>query len=91
MPARHRGVSTTLVTMTRTGWGAADLIAEERIRLLREAFLICGSATAAEEVVQDAFLAMNAHWEGLRNHRAYLYRATVTERGMWAAAPRVRW
>lgn len=63
--------------MTATGWGASDLIAEERIRLLRVAFLICGSAATAEDVVQDAFLATNGRWEGLRNPRAYLYRATV--------------
>lgn len=69
--------------------------------LVRLAWLLLHDAGEAEEVVQDAFVALHAHWGGLREHAAataYLRRAVLNgarsalrHRGVeerWAASVR---
>lgn len=46
-------------------------------RLVRRAFLIVGSTTAAEDVVQDAMSEVYRRWSELRIPGAYAFRATV--------------
>jgi RNA polymerase sigma-70 factor (sigma-E family) len=48
--------------------------------LLRAAVVLLGDAGAAEEVVQDAFLAVHEHWPRIRDKHdpaGYLYRSVV--------------
>jgi hypothetical protein len=46
-------------------------------RLTRVAYLIIGSNEAAEEVVQDAFVALYPRFQRVRSPEAYLYRSVV--------------
>lgn len=49
----------------------------ERDGLLRMATLMVGSATIAEEVVQDAFASVGTRWESIDHPGAYLRRCVV--------------
>jgi RNA polymerase sigma factor (sigma-70 family) len=52
----------------------------ERLRLLRALFLVTGNAEEAEEVVQDAFLAVWERWDRVRamdDPTGYLYRTAM--------------
>lgn len=55
----------------------AALFAVERDGMVRLATLLVGSAAEAEEVVQDAFVALDDRWEQVDRPGAYL-RTTVT-------------
>jgi len=46
-------------------------------RLVRLAHLITGSNSAAEDVVQDAFVAAYRQWDRIDDPRGYIYRAVV--------------
>lgn len=46
----------------------------EESPLLRFAFGLVGQREAAEDLVQDAFLKLHAHWEDVSNPRAWLFR-----------------
>ncbi len=78
-----------------------ELYATHWLSLVRLAWLLLHDAGEAEEVVQDAFVALHAHWSGLRDPAAaaaYLRRAVVNRacsalrhRGVeerWAASVR---
>ncbi len=78
-----------------------ELYATHWRSLVRLAWLLLHDAGEAEEVVQDAFVALHAHWSGLRDPAAaaaYLRRAVVNRarsalrhRGVeerWAASVR---
>lgn len=54
----------------------ADLFAIEREPMVRLATLLVGSGAVAEEVVQDAFLAVDGRWAEIERPGAYL-RTTV--------------
>jgi len=54
-----------------------DLYRQARPRLVRLAWLLVGSRGVAEEVVQDAFLAVHQRWAALDNPGGYLRRAVV--------------
>ena len=54
----------------------ADVFRTEEGPLLRFAFGLLGRREVAEEIVQEAFLALHSHWEEVRNPRAWLYRCT---------------
>ncbi|RYD28315.1 MAG: RNA polymerase sigma factor, partial [Verrucomicrobiaceae bacterium] len=43
--------------------------------LLRYAFGLVGQRETAEDLVQEAFLKLHAHWQEVENPRAWLYRA----------------
>lgn len=57
--------------------GLAELFAIERIPMLRMATLMVGSAAVAEEVVQDAFIAVGERWSSLERPGAYLRTSVV--------------
>lgn len=46
----------------------------EESPLLRFAFGLVGSRETAEDLVQDAFLKLHAHWDDIENPRAWLFR-----------------
>lgn len=48
--------------------------------MVRLAWLLVGSRAVAEEVVQDAFLAVHQRWETIDNPGGYLRRAVVNTR-----------
>ncbi len=47
----------------------------EESPLLRYAFGLVGQRETAEDLVQDAFLKLHAHWDDVTNPRAWLFRA----------------
>ncbi len=51
-----------------------EVFEAEETPLLRYAFGILGRREVAEEVVQEAFLKLHEHWEGVTAQRAWLYR-----------------
>ena len=52
------------------------VFAGEHERLVRVAYLLTGSSAVAEDLVQDAFVRLHRHWDGVRQPSAYL-RVTV--------------
>ena len=50
---------------------------ERRLDLVRLAYLMTGNAAVAEEIVQDAFVNTQRHWDGVRNPYPYV-RTAVT-------------
>lgn len=48
---------------------------KEESSLLRFAFGLVGQRETAEDLVQEAFLKLHAHWEDVANPRAWLFRA----------------
>jgi len=52
---------------------------DERVALLRLAFLLSGSRLAAEDIVQTAFAAAQSRWASIDNHGAYLRRVVVNQ------------
>jgi len=55
----------------------AELYRERYVAMVRLAFLMVGSTTIAEELVQDAFARMHRHWEHTEHPKAYLRMAVV--------------
>jgi RNA polymerase sigma factor (sigma-70 family) len=49
-------------------------VAEES-RLLRYAYGLVGQRETAEDLVQDVFLKLHAHWDDVTNPRAWLFRS----------------
>lgn len=47
----------------------------EEAPLLRYAFGLVGQRETAEDLVQEAFLKLHAHWENVANPRAWLFRS----------------
>lgn len=47
----------------------------EESALLRFAYGMTGQRETAEDLVQDAFLKLHAHWDDVKNPRAWLFRA----------------
>lgn len=56
--------------------GIARLILDERVAMVRLATLLVGSRAIAEEIVQEACIAVDRRWDQLDNPGGYL-RATV--------------
>lgn len=54
----------------------ADLFADERDGMVRLGTLLVGSVAIAEEIVQEAFMAVRARWDDIDRPGAYL-RTTV--------------
>jgi RNA polymerase sigma factor (sigma-70 family) len=54
---------------------------EERLALIRLAFLLTGSRDAAEDIVQTAFTAAQARWAALSEPVAYLRQVVVNQAG----------
>ena len=51
------------------------LFESEESPLLRYAFSLTGRRAVAEELVQEVFLQLHAHWDTVENPKAWLYRA----------------
>ena len=56
-----------------------SLYESERLRYIRVAYLITGRVDVAQELVQDAFLAVAPRWSTIEHPKAYL-RTAVTNR-----------
>jgi RNA polymerase sigma factor (sigma-70 family) len=50
---------------------------DNRLPLVRLAFLMCGSRDLSEDLVQTAFTSTQSRWREIDNHVAYLRRAVV--------------
>jgi RNA polymerase sigma factor (sigma-70 family) len=53
-----------------------QVFATEESSLLRYAYGLVGQRETAEDLVQDAFLKLHAHWEEVIHPRAWLFRCT---------------
>ena len=54
-----------------------EVFAVQRVPLLRVAFLVCGSESAAEDIVQTVFASAQGRWDTIRDPVGYLKRAVV--------------
>jgi RNA polymerase sigma-70 factor (sigma-E family) len=54
-----------------------DLFATNRVEMVRLAHLITGSNAVAEDVVQEAFVALRRHWPRVDNPGGYLRTSVV--------------
>lgn len=50
---------------------------EQRLPLMRFAFLLSGSRETSEDAVQNAFVAAQPRWDRIENHPAYLRRSVL--------------
>lgn len=50
---------------------------EQRLSLVRFAYLLCGSQETSEDVVQSAFASAQPRWDQIQNHPAYLRRSVL--------------
>jgi RNA polymerase sigma factor (sigma-70 family) len=64
---------------TRSRPDADRVYRDQRLALLRLAFLLTGSSDAAEDIVQTAFAASFGRWDGLDDPVAYLRRVVVNQ------------
>lgn len=73
------------VTSSAPEWPGSlvELYAQERLRLVRIAYLMTGNREVAQEVVQDAFVSARRSWAGVRETRAYLRTAVVNGCRSW--------
>jgi RNA polymerase sigma-70 factor (sigma-E family) len=55
----------------------ADLYRERYVPMVRLAYLMVGSTSVAEDLVQDAFARMHRHWDNAEHPKAYLRMAVV--------------
>lgn len=60
-----------------------DLYRERRAALVRLAYLLTSDRDVAEELVQEAVLAVRSHWTGIDDPRAYLRTAVVNRCRSW--------
>jgi RNA polymerase sigma factor (sigma-70 family) len=63
--------------------GLVALYVERRVALVRLAYLLTSDAEVAEELVQDAVLALRPRWDGIAEPRAYLRAAVVNRSRSW--------
>lgn len=63
--------------------GLAALYVERRVALVRLAYLLTSDAEAAEELVQDAVLALRPRWDEIADPPAYLRTAVVNRCRSW--------
>jgi RNA polymerase sigma factor (sigma-70 family) len=57
--------------------GFEETYREQRLPLLRFAYLLCGSREMSEDVVQSAFTSAQPRWGQIQNHAAYLRRSVL--------------
>ncbi len=55
----------------------ADLYRERYVPMVRLAYLMVGSTSVAEDLVQDAFARMHRHWDNTEHPKAYLRMAVL--------------
>jgi RNA polymerase sigma-70 factor (sigma-E family) len=61
----------------------ADLFRERYEPMVRLAYLVTADRGAAEELVQDAFLALHLHWDRVEQPSAYLRTSVVNGCTSW--------
>jgi len=61
--------------MTENKPSIRDIFDSEESALLRFAYGICGQRETAEDIVQEAFLRLQEHWDEVQNPLAWLYRS----------------
>lgn len=61
----------------------AELFTDYYLPMVRLAHLMTGSNAVAEELVQDAFVAMQTRWDQVDEHRAYLRTAVINRCRSW--------
>jgi RNA polymerase sigma-70 factor (sigma-E family) len=72
------------VTSTLSGDdGFREVYAAQFDLMIRLAYLTTGSVSAAEDVVQDAFIDLYRHWSTVREPVAWLRRAVVNRSTSW--------
>lgn len=69
--------NTASAAHAHAGGGFAEFYAAEVVGQVRSAALIVGSRAAAQDVVQDAFIAVLSRWDELRDPGPYLQRTVV--------------
>ena len=74
---------TERVAVEPASGGLADLFQERYEPMVRLAYLVIGDREAAEEVVQDAFLALHRHWDRVEQPGAYLRTSVVNGCTSW--------
>lgn len=57
--------------------GFAETYREQRLPLLRFAYLLCGSRETSEDVVQSAFAAAHPRWDQIQSPASYLRRSVL--------------
>ena len=81
MPEPASAVSEPAAAAPRTGHVAfEDLFRDEHARLLRALYLVTGNRQEAEEIMQDAFLAVWERWDrvgAMEEPTGYLYRTAM--------------
>jgi RNA polymerase sigma-70 factor (sigma-E family) len=70
-------------TVDRSPGALADLFRERYEPMVRLAYLVTADRGAAEELVQDAFLALHTHWERVEQPNAYLRTSVVNGCTSW--------
>ena len=60
-----------------------DCYAQDRLQLVRVAYLITGSRHVAEEIVQDAFVSTLRSWSRVREAKPYVRAAVVNGSRSW--------
>ena len=68
----------------------AALYSDRRTALVRVAYLLTSDAEAAEEIVQDAVIAVRARWADVEEPGAYLRTAVVNGSRSWLRRQRTR-
>ncbi len=72
-----------MVGVDPVGVSFEDLYRTQRDRMVRLAYLLTGSQTAAEDIVQDTFIRVRPHLGGLATPERYLRRSVVNACYSW--------
>jgi RNA polymerase sigma factor (sigma-70 family) len=65
------------MSTSKASAGFEETYREQRLPLLRFAYLLCGSRETSEDVVQSAFTSAQPRWDQIQNHPAYLRRSVL--------------
>jgi RNA polymerase sigma-70 factor (sigma-E family) len=70
--------------MVTTDPGYTEFVLARQARLRRAAFLMCGDASLAEDLLQEALIALASRWETVENPDAFVRRVIYRQRvSMW--------
>jgi DNA-directed RNA polymerase specialized sigma24 family protein len=61
----------------KTSAGFEETYREQRLPLVRFAYLLCGSTETSEDVVQSAFASAQPRWDQIENPSSYLRRSVL--------------
>lgn len=66
--------------MVTTDPGYTEFVLARQARLRRAAFLMCGDAALAEDLLQEALIALASRWESVTNPDAFVRRVIYRQR-----------